>query len=182
MWVISDRGFSTEIPSRAEFGPAFLYVQVQRTSSRRVRLLKYAVESQSSEWIEFGMGGENTASFVAVEREENLGPCLRRRRASRSLVRHDNSWGEADVGARGNYEPAASRSEAREGEIEDVVKALLLTAEAAKPHTRTQSCLRSVVPSFFGCFFYLNGRLTLIFMLLHFLCGLFSPSVWNLLS
>lgn len=80
------------------------------------------------------------------------------------------------MGARGNYEPAASRSEAREGEKEDVVKALLLTAEAAKPHTRTQSCLRSVVPSFFGCFFYLNGRLTLIFMMAHFLFGVFSTN------
>lgn len=86
------------------------------------------------------------------------------------------------MGARGNYEPAASRPEAREGEIEDVVKALVLTAEAAKPHTRTQSCLRSVVPSFFKCFFYLNGPLTLIFILPHFLCGVLSASVWNLLS
>lgn len=41
------------------------------------------------------------------------------------------------MGVRGNYEPAASRSEGREGEIEDVVKALLLTAEAAEPHTHT---------------------------------------------
>lgn len=65
---------------------------------------------------------------------------------------------------------------------EDVVKALLQTAEAAKPHTRTQSCWRSGVPSFFGCFLYLNGRLTLIFMMAHFLCGVFPTTDWNFLS
>lgn len=67
------------------------------------------------------------------------------------------------------WEPVASPSEAREGGRgcgEGI-------AEAAKPHTRTQSCWRSVVPSFSGCFFSLNGRLTLIFMMAHFLCGVF---------
>lgn len=61
----------------------------------------YFLQAFDGVWIKFRMGGENTVGFVAVGREKNLGPCLRRRGASHS-VRHGNRWGEADVWAGGN--------------------------------------------------------------------------------
>lgn len=84
-----------------------------------------------------------------------------------SIPRQAMGWGEADVSARDNEEPMALRAEVEEqgaGEergrvkMEDVVKASLLTAEAAKPHTRTQSCSSSVSPSLFCLSFWWLSR------------------------
>lgn len=94
-------------------------------------------------------------------REEALEPCLRRREEhvppspghraeEKQMLALKMTTGPRSFEQKQRNEDEGKRE--REGgreKTEDVVRASLLTAEAAKPHTRTQSCLSSAVPSFF---------------------------------
>lgn len=145
--------------------------QVRRKKKRR-----------SYECIYQETGGEDRDGFVADEGEEALEPCLWRREErvppspgykaeEKQMLALKMATGLRSCELKQRNEDQGRRERGRE-KTEDVVRASLLTAEAAKPHTRTQSCSKfCMLPPFSA--FYLNGRLTLLSMppgWLNFIC------------
>lgn len=163
MYVIMARGGNYPFPLHTCHAGVFAYMAIDRLQ------IKIMSREKRKQWTDpvwnrrrgqrglcCGRGRGSPWTLPAEER----GACP-------SLARVQG-WGEADVGAEDDDRPVVLWAEAEErgaGEergrekTEDVVRASLLTAEAAKPHTRTQSCSNVAVPSFFCLYF--NGRLAL---------------------